>query len=313
MGYKDYPGNEELKKLFKKLISNGVLPQSLILQGGKFSFKEKTGFEIAKALHCEKGDGDSCGECKQCRLMSGLKTEDEGEIKPSHPDFLYIEPEKDIIKIDTVRNIMEFIISRPMISKRKVVLIKDIDKMNTQAFNAFLKILEEPYSYVYYILTTERLNLLADTIRSRCQVFHLKNVNKKIIYEFYNNIPEKNIDYALVIGVSPEDVSEDEVEVYGNLKAVLSELLDSGSTRYLIKLKEAYDSIEKNRKKEFLKILIGLLKKYFMNIIYNPDEKQEEISIIRDKIFKIEEIEQDIFKNMNIDIIFTVLISDIIL
>jgi DNA polymerase-3 subunit delta' len=313
MGYDNYPGNEELKKLFKKLISSGVLPQSLILQGGKFSFKEKTGFEIAKALHCEKGEGESCGECKHCRLMSGLKSEEEGEIKPSHPDFLFIEPEKDIIKIDTIRGIMEFIISRPMISKRKVVLIKDIDRMNIQAFNAFLKILEEPYPYVYYILTTERLNLLADTIRSRCQVFHLKNVNKEKIYEFYKDIPTKTIDYALEIGVSPEEAEENEVMVFENLKSVLSKLSDNGSTKSLIELKDIYDKIERNHKKEFLRILIGILKNRLMDKIYNLDKIKEDTNKIKDSIFKIEEMEQDIFKNMNSDIIFAVLISDIIL
>jgi DNA polymerase-3 subunit delta' len=313
MGYDNYPGNEELKKLFKKLISSGVLPQSLILQGGKFSFKEKTGFEIAKALHCEKGEGESCGECKHCRLMSGLKSEEEGEIKPSHPDFLFIEPEKDIIKIDTIRGIMEFIISRPMISKRKVVLIKDIDRMNIQAFNAFLKILEEPYPYVYYILTTERLNFLADTIRSRCQVFHLKNVNKEKIYEFYKDIPTKTIDYALEIGVSPEEAEENEVMVFENLKSVLSKLSDNGSTKSLIELKDIYDKIERNHKKEFLRILIGILKNRLMDKIYNLDKIKEDTNKIKDSIFKIEEMEQDIFKNMNSDIIFAVLISDIIL
>jgi DNA polymerase-3 subunit delta' len=313
MGYDNYPGNEELKILFKKLISSGVLPQSLILQGGKFSFKEKTGFEIAKALHCEKGEGESCGECKHCRLMSGLKSEEEGEIKPSHPDFLFIEPEKDIIKIDTIRGIMEFIISRPMISKRKVVLIKDIDRMNIQAFNAFLKILEEPYPYVYYILTTERLNLLADTIRSRCQVFHLKNVNKEKIYEFYKDIPTKTIDYALEIGVSPEEAEENEVIVFENLKSVLSKLSDNGSTKSLIELKDIYDKIERNHKKEFLRILIGILKNRLMDKIYNLDKIKEDTNKIKDSIFKIEEMEQDIFKNMNSDIIFAVLISDIIL
>ena len=195
MSFSDFPANSELKNLFKKLIGNNSLFQAILLSGDSLSFKDDFAFEIAKALHCEKGEGEACGECRHCRLMEGIEDES-GEIVPSHPDFLKIVPEKNTIKIDIVRYIAKFIRSRPMISQKKVVLIEDVDRMNIEAQNAFLKILEEPHYYVHYILTTSRIDTILDTIISRVQKVYLKRVSKSEFFEFYRNFSKEILNYA---------------------------------------------------------------------------------------------------------------------
>lgn len=87
-------------------------------------------------------------------------------------DLLVIESEKNSITIDKIRDIAKFVSTKPFESKNKVVLIKQADLMRTEASNALLKNLEEPKSFVYFILLTDNKNKLLKTIISRCQVIN---------------------------------------------------------------------------------------------------------------------------------------------
>ena len=81
--------------------------------------------------------------------------------------MLILDPPGDLIKIDEVREAIRFIGAHPMVAPKKVVVISDMDRMNQEAQNAFLKVLEEPHPYVNYIMTTGRIDTLLPTILSR--------------------------------------------------------------------------------------------------------------------------------------------------
>ena len=305
MAYKDFPGNWELKKLFKELIAQDNLSQAILLSGDSLSFKDIFAIEISKALHCERGEGEACGECRSCRLIAGVKDES-GEIVPSHPDFLRIVPEKDTIKIDIVREIAKFIRSRPMISKKKIILIEDVDRMNIEAQNAFLKILEEPYFYVHYILTTSRIDTILDTIISRVQKFYLKRVSKSEFFDFFKDYPKEILDYAFEKGISPENIDNENIAEEKVLLSIISRVIENGDKRAIIELRDLYFSLSKERKGEFLRNTIFTVKRKIKEKI-----SASEIINIDDKFFeyynKLESLETDTLLNINSDLLFTLL------
>ncbi len=90
-------------------------------------------------------------------------------------DILEILPKDGNIKISDIRNMQEFLMYKPNFSDYKLVIIHEIDKMNIQAANAALKILEEPPSFAIIIGTTTRWHHLLPTIRSRLYKFLLPN------------------------------------------------------------------------------------------------------------------------------------------
>lgn len=84
-------------------------------------------------------------------------------------DVLVIEAEKNIISIEQIRSIKTFLSTMPLESNRKIILIKDCEKMRTESANALLKTLEESPDYALLILTTALKDVLLKTIVSRCQ------------------------------------------------------------------------------------------------------------------------------------------------
>ena len=142
----------------------------------------------------------------------------------NHPDLLWIEPSymvqgKSIsqekaksenisikspsqIRLNQIKEIIEFLGKKPLESKRSIVIIEDIERMNESASNALLKTLEEPKAGLF-ILITQRPEKLLPTIRSRCQIvpfIRLKDneVNKIIqkseIVQGFNEIPKEKIN-----------------------------------------------------------------------------------------------------------------------
>lgn len=150
---------------------------------GKF----KTACAWAKLLLCEKpivkGDfADSCGSCPSCRLFEA----------GSHPDFNHVYKElleftKDNaekktpvdLAIDVIR---EFLIakasSRPTLSKRKVFVVSESERLNDSSQNCMLKILEEPPQYCSIVLLCTRLEKLLATTRSRCQIVRFGTIDE---------------------------------------------------------------------------------------------------------------------------------------
>ena len=132
-------------------------------------------------------------------------------VDNNHPDFLLIEPTyflkgnlvnrsladpskniKEIIRIEQIRNIKTFLGQKSIESEKKIILIIDAHLLNEAASNCLLKILEEPTNGIF-ILLTSRLNLLLDTIISRCQLIRFKSFSYKQIENFI----KKNSDSSI--------------------------------------------------------------------------------------------------------------------
>lgn len=136
------------------------MPQALLLMGsphvGLYDFAHR----LAAILLCH-AESKPCSECDSCYLLHA----------GTHPDYRIIRPEIEggVIKIEQIRNLQEDVYQTPQCGQRMVVLIEHADKLNTASANALLKVLEEPPSYLHFILSAEQLNAIPATILSRTQ------------------------------------------------------------------------------------------------------------------------------------------------
>ncbi|MDX1488541.1 MAG: DNA polymerase III subunit delta' [Acidiferrobacterales bacterium] len=144
----------------------GRLPHALLVTGqpglGEQAFAER----LAHALLCAKSDVEACGACRECQMMAA----------GTHPDLARIEPleEGKAIVVDQIRALIDFATTRPHSARNKVTIIAPAERMNLNAANSLLKLLEEPPLGNIMMLTSDRPAGLPATIRSRCQHLHLK-------------------------------------------------------------------------------------------------------------------------------------------
>lgn len=154
-------GNE---RICRQLSRPGHLPNTILLSGPEGSGKHTLSAILAQAMVCEDPDHAPCFRCKGCQNVE----------KGIHPDVIRVEQfikpedlEKDI-KVDPIRDLRQDAYIRPNQGRRKVYIISRADRMNENAQNALLKLLEEGPSYAAFLLLTDNPMGLLSTIRSRC-------------------------------------------------------------------------------------------------------------------------------------------------
>ncbi len=151
-------GHRKILASLQETIKKDNVGHAYIFEGPDGVGRRETALSFAAMLMCER-EHLACGECKSCQLFS------EG----SNPDFQEIYSAEKSISVDDIRNVLKGLVIRPLYSKYKIIIINDADSMTVQAQNALLKSLEEPPSYVVFILTVQSGAAVTPTVRSRCQ------------------------------------------------------------------------------------------------------------------------------------------------
>jgi DNA polymerase III gamma/tau subunit len=159
-------GQDHVKKQLLSAYQNDRMAASFLFTGADPEQKKKVAQGMAQVLLCEK-DPLACGECGSCLRIA----------KWSSESLLHIVPEKNVIKIEKTREIIDWLSLRTL-GQARVVLIEDAHLMNPTAANALLKILEDPPERSYFILTTTSLRQVLSTIRSRCQAVRFSQISK---------------------------------------------------------------------------------------------------------------------------------------
>jgi DNA polymerase-3 subunit delta' len=186
--------------MLQRAFAADRVPHAYIFAGQEGVGKFKTAREWAKLLLCEKpasenGFADSCGSCQSCRLF---------EVG-SHPDFAHVY--KELVEftregkerktpvdlpIDVIREfLIEKVATRPTLSRRKVFVVSEAEKLNAASQNCLLKVLEEPPGYCCIILLCTRLERLLPTTKSRCQTIRFGPVDEARIIE---KLKKMNLD-----------------------------------------------------------------------------------------------------------------------
>ena len=172
MSFERVIGNEEVKNYIRKNLENNNILHSYLFLGTEGIGKLLLAKEFAKYILCL--ENKSGCNCKSCLCYDGN----------NHPDFKVINEEGETIKIEQIRNLIEKVIEKPIVSEKKVYIINDCDKMTKEAQNCLLKTLEEPPEFVTIILISSNENLLLNTIKSRCMKIKFNNIPNEDLYKY---------------------------------------------------------------------------------------------------------------------------------
>jgi DNA polymerase III subunit delta' len=155
------PGQAQPKAFFARALRDGSLSHAYLLSGPEGLAKTEFALELGVALVAPCG---GCGECPECeRARSG-----------AHPDLHLVEREGDLIRIDQIEPVVSDLSLKPFSAARRVWVIPEVEHLHPAAANKLLKSIEEPPSYVVFILVTDRLERVLPTIVSRCQVVEFR-------------------------------------------------------------------------------------------------------------------------------------------
>ena len=177
--------NEEVNTYLNSIIESKSFANGYIFYGAEGLGKKQTALEFIKEIFKQSSPSESV---------------EQSIINNNHPDFLIIEPDSllatkssgssdlektiksgsEIIKIGQIRSIKTFLGQKSINSEKKIVLIIDAHLLNEAASNCLLKTLEEPSNGIF-ILLTSKLNLLLDTIISRCQIVRFRSFSSEQI------------------------------------------------------------------------------------------------------------------------------------
>lgn len=167
-------GNDEIKKYLLDCVGKNKVSQSYLFVGNEGIGKRLIAREFAKKILCLEPSEDRQASCKSCQCFEGQ----------NHPDYVVVNEEGETIKIDQIREMINKVMERPILSTKKVYIINDCDKMTTEAQNCLLKTLEEPPEYVVIILITANENRLLNTIKSRCMTLKFKPIPQEVLRKY---------------------------------------------------------------------------------------------------------------------------------
>jgi len=161
MPFEHILGQERPKRFILAALRRNRLGHAYLFSGPDGVGKTLFAIELAKLLFC-RGEGDtSCDQCPDCRMVEHRR----------HPDLNVVAAEgaSRVIKIAQAREVSRMLRLMPVQAARRLVILREADRMEEPAANALLKTLEEPAHFAHLILTTSRPRNLLPTIRSRCQ------------------------------------------------------------------------------------------------------------------------------------------------
>jgi len=161
----------EVSDKLTKILESKDMPQSWLFAGPKGSGKTSAARILAKAINCLDPDGvEPCDKCKNCLEIARGNSLDIIEIDgASHG------------KVDDVRDLKDIAYLSPVNLKKKVIIIDEVHMLTKEAFNALLKVLEEPPKNLIFVLCTTDDNKIPETVLSRlCQVRFVKGDEKSL-------------------------------------------------------------------------------------------------------------------------------------
>ena len=169
--FSDVVGQKSVTDTLRAQLETGRLSHAYLFTGTRGTGKTSCAKILAKAVNCENPNhGDPCGVCPSCRAI------DEGSCM----DVLEIDAASNN-GVDSVRVLRDDAIYTPGTVKMRVYIIDEVHMLSTAAFNALLKIIEEPPAHLLFILATTELQKVPATILSRCQRFAFKRLRAEEI------------------------------------------------------------------------------------------------------------------------------------
>ena len=180
--FDDLIGQNVVAETIINSIKVNKTPNAYLFTGIRGVGKTTIARIVAKSLNCLNGIEKLCKEkfCENCDAITNS----------SHIDVLELNG-ADKTSINDIRDLIELSRYRPTSSKFKIFIIDEVHQISSAAFNALLKILEEPPEYLKFIFATTEIKKVPVTILSRCQRFDLSRIKSTELFEFIKKIKDK--------------------------------------------------------------------------------------------------------------------------
>ncbi|MBE5937581.1 MAG: DNA polymerase III subunit gamma/tau [Lachnospiraceae bacterium] len=174
-------GQEHIVTTLKNQLKLGRIGHAYLFTGTRGTGKTSVAKIMAKAVNCENPDENGpCGECGMCKSIQTQTSMNVVELDAASNNG-----------VDSIREIVDAVQYSPAEGKYKVYIIDEVHMLSTGAFNALLKTLEEPPSYVIFILATTEVNKIPITILSRCQRYDFHRIGIDTIAGQLASLAEK--------------------------------------------------------------------------------------------------------------------------
>lgn len=164
--FDDVVGQTHITETLKRQVATGRLSHAYLFTGTRGTGKTTCAKILARAVNCEHPvDGNPCNQCDACRGIENGSILDVLELDAASNNG-----------VDQVRALREEAVYTPAAVRKRVYIVDEVHMLSTAAFNALLKILEEPPEHLMFILATTELHKVPATIKSRCQQFSFQRI-----------------------------------------------------------------------------------------------------------------------------------------
>ena len=288
---RNFVGHSSLIENFKNRCSNGNLSHAQLISGE-----------------------DGIGKSILAEILGKLILN--GDLNREYVDIINYKPSKASFGVDDVREIIDEVNKKPFEGDKKVIIIHQGNKLTIQAQNALLKTIEEPPTEVYIIILCESLELILDTIKSRCEIYKLTPLTKDELYKY---IAIKGYDYSEeekasaiafsegIPGRIDRYFSDTELQELRDKIVDLLLQLTNNEIEAILEKEEQLVSYKQNKEE-----VINVLSSFIRDILVNKEVYNENLIINRDKIKEIEILNFDaITEGLTVESIIGTLLEDL--